>query len=37
VVHMLLLGWVERRRPLGVALRPTAEGERQSAGAGARR
>jgi hypothetical protein len=37
VVHMLLLGWVERRRPLGVALRPTAEGERQPAGAGARR
>jgi hypothetical protein len=36
VVHMLLLGQVERRRPLGVALAPTAEGERQPAGAGRR-
>jgi hypothetical protein len=37
VVHMLLLGLVERRRPLGVAQAPTPEGERQPAGAGARR
>jgi hypothetical protein len=37
VAHMLALGWVERRRPLGVALTPTTEGERQPAGAGARR
>ena len=37
VIHMLLLGLVERRRPLGVAQAPTPEGERQPAGAGARR
>ena len=37
VVHMLLLGWVERRRPLGGAQRPATEGERQPAGAGAAR
>jgi hypothetical protein len=36
VVHLLLLGLAERRRPLGVALTPTDEG-RQPAGAGARR
>jgi hypothetical protein len=36
VLHMLLLGLAERRRPLGVALTPTDEG-RQPAGAGARR
>ncbi|MDF2740833.1 MAG: hypothetical protein K0S88_2201 [Actinomycetia bacterium] len=36
VAHMLLLGVVERRRPLGVALTPTDEG-RQPVGAGARR
>jgi hypothetical protein len=29
VVHMLLLGVAERRRPLGVTHTPTAEGERQ--------
>jgi hypothetical protein len=33
VVHMLLLGVAERRRPLGVALKPTDEG-RQPAAAG---
>jgi hypothetical protein len=33
VVHMLLLGVAERRRPLGVALTPSAEPERQPAGA----
>ena len=37
VIHMFLLGLVERRRPLGVAHAPTPEGERQPAGAGARR
>jgi hypothetical protein len=37
VIHMLLLGLVERRRPLGVAQAPTPEGERQPAGAGAHR
>jgi len=37
VIHMLLLGLVERRRPLGVAQAPTPEGARQPAGAGARR
>src|SRR4029453_11194560 len=37
VVHMLLLGVVERRRPLGVAQTPAAEPERQPAGAGGRR
>ena len=38
VVHMLLLGVVERRRPLGVAQpHAPAEPERQPAGAGARR
>ncbi len=35
VVHMLLLGLVERRRPLGVVRTPTAEGERQPAGTAA--
>jgi hypothetical protein len=33
VVHMLLLGLAERRRPLGVALAPTPEAERRPAGA----
>ncbi len=33
VAHMLLLGWVERRRPLGGAQSPTTEVERQPAGA----
>jgi hypothetical protein len=37
VVHMLLLGWVERRRPLGGPQTPAAEGERQPAGAAAGR
>jgi hypothetical protein len=37
VVHMLLLGVAERRRPLGVAQRPAPEAEPQPAGAGARR
>ena len=37
VVHTLLLGVAERRRPLGRALTPTPEGERQPAGAGAAR
>jgi hypothetical protein len=37
VVHTLLLGLAERRRPLGVALTPAPESERQPAGAGARR
>jgi hypothetical protein len=37
VVHMLLLGVAERRRPLGVGLSPATEPERQPAGAGARR
>lgn len=37
VVHLFLLGLAERRRPLGVALAPTTEAERQPAGAGARR
>jgi hypothetical protein len=37
VVHMLLLGLAERRRPLGVALTPATEAERQPAGAGAGR
>ena len=36
LVHMVLLGVAERRRPLGVALKPTAEG-RAPAAAGARR
>jgi hypothetical protein len=35
VVHMLALGLVERRRPLGVAAAATAEGERQPARTGA--
>jgi hypothetical protein len=35
VVHMLALGLVERRRPLGAAATPTAEGERQPARTGA--
>jgi hypothetical protein len=33
VVHMLLLGLAERRRPLGTALAPTPEAARQPAGA----
>jgi hypothetical protein len=33
VVHLLLLGLAERRRPLGVAITPAAEGERQPVGA----
>ena len=37
VAHMLLLGVAERRRPLGQALPPAAEPERQPAGAGAAR
>jgi hypothetical protein len=37
VVHMLLLGLAERRRPLGVTQTPAPEPERQPAGAGARR
>jgi hypothetical protein len=37
VVHMLLLGVAERRRPLGVVQSPAAEDERQPAGAGAAR
>jgi hypothetical protein len=37
VVHMLLLGVVERRRPLGVTQTPAPESERQPAGAGAPR
>jgi hypothetical protein len=37
VVHMLLLGMAERRRPLGVAQRPAPEAQPQSAGAGSRR
>ena len=37
VVHTLLLGVAERRRPLGRALTPTPEGGRQPAGAGAAR
>jgi hypothetical protein len=37
VVHLFLLGMAERRRPLGRALTPTGEGERQPAGAGAAR
>jgi hypothetical protein len=37
VVHMLGLGWAERRRPLGAAQRPAPEAERQPAGAGAGR
>jgi hypothetical protein len=37
VVHLLLLGVAERRRPLGVAQRPAPEAEPQPAGAGARR
>ena len=37
VVHMLLLGVVERRRPLGVAQPHAPEPERQPAGTGARR
>jgi hypothetical protein len=36
LVHMVLLGLAERRRPLGAALTPTDDG-RQPAGAGARR
>jgi hypothetical protein len=36
-VHLFLLGVAERRRPLGQALTPTAEGERRTADAGARR
>jgi hypothetical protein len=37
VVHVLLLGLAERRRPLGVALNPSTEAGRQPVGAGARR
>jgi hypothetical protein len=37
VVHMLLLGLAERRRPLGVARTPTTQDGRQPAGAGAGR
>ena len=37
LVHMVLLGVAERRRPLGVAQRPAPEAEPQPAGAGARR
>jgi hypothetical protein len=37
VIHMLLLGVAERRRPLGQAHTPTPEGARQPAGAGAAR
>jgi hypothetical protein len=37
VVHMLLLGVAERRRPLGVVQRPAPEAEPVAAGAGARR
>jgi hypothetical protein len=38
LVHLFLLGLAERRRPLGQAIPPAAaEGERQPAGAGARR
>jgi hypothetical protein len=33
LVHTVLLGLAERRRPLGVALTPTPEGQRQPAGA----
>ena len=35
VVHLFLLGLAERRRPLGRAIAPTTEGERQPAGTGA--
>jgi hypothetical protein len=37
VVHMLLLGLAERRRPLGVAQRQAPEAQPQPAGAGSRR
>jgi hypothetical protein len=37
VIHVLLLGVAERRRPLGVAQRLAPEAEPQPAGAGARR
>jgi hypothetical protein len=37
VAHLFLLGVAERRRPLGVAVPPASEAERQPAGAGARR
>jgi hypothetical protein len=37
VVHMLLLGVAERRRPLGVAVAPAAEAERRPVGAGSGR
>jgi hypothetical protein len=37
LVHLFLLGVAERRRPLGQALTPTTEPERQPAGAGAAR
>jgi hypothetical protein len=36
VVHMLLLGLVERRRPLGVVRTPATEAERQPAGVAGR-
>jgi hypothetical protein len=35
VVHMLALGLVERRRPLGAPVAATADGERQPARTGA--
>jgi hypothetical protein len=37
LLHLFLLGVAERRRPLGQALTPTTEPERQPAGAGAAR
>jgi hypothetical protein len=37
VVHMLLLGVAERRRPLGVTQHPAPEAQPQPAGAGSRR
>jgi hypothetical protein len=37
LVHLFLLGMAERRRPLGQALTPTPEAERQPAAAGAAR
>jgi len=37
LVHMVLLGMAERRRPLGVAQRPAPEAQPQPAGAGSRR
>jgi hypothetical protein len=37
VVHLLLLGLAERRRPLGVAQSPAPEAQPQPAAAGSRR